>query len=297
MKILKTRKVAITISGQTRSYNTEAKRHLKTFIDMMEDRGYDIDLYGIVWDDNEMPDNESDFVKIETRSQDDLRDFIRRHISEMGSMIISKKHDPDLSDSFIEYIDGLPTKTEKEIEFSVKRLAQVWGAFEAIQLIEDIEEYELIIRWRWDLGFYVKGVDSIIQKNDFNKTVLRSYFDGLNEVIEETEEDRESRSYILFMGYAKLFNAKNEMSQMYLEDQFMILNTIAAASIQTVDTLDLLRYHYSTLPYGQRLGEHTLWTQIWKSLARYLQMNDNIPSDWGEITLDADLPRFLSYQP
>lgn len=297
MNILKTRKVALTISGQTRSYNREARKHLSKFIDMMEDRGYEIDLYGIVWDDNEMPDNVGDFVKIEKRSQQVLRDFIRKNISEMGSMIISKQNDPDLSDSFIEKINGLATKTEREIEFSVKRLAQVWGAFEAIQLIDNVEDYELIIRWRWDLGFYVKGVDSIVENNDFNKNLLNAHFDGLNEVIQETEDDRMNRSYALFMGYAKLVNAKSEMNSIYLEDQFMIFNTMLAATIQSLDTLDILRYHFSQLPYSQRLGEHTLWTYIWKSIARYLTDQGNVPDEWTDITLDADIPRFLSYQP
>ena len=202
MNMEKKRKVALTISGQTRSYNREARKHLSKFINMMEDRGYDIDLYGIAWDDNEMPDNKEDFVKLKTLSQDKLRHYIRKNASEMGSMIISKDNDPDLSDAFIEKIDGLATKIERETEFSVKRLAQVWGAFEAIHLIDDIEEYDLIMRWRWDLGFYIKGVDEVNEETDFNKKLLGSYFDGINEVIEETEEDRQNNSYALFMGYA-----------------------------------------------------------------------------------------------
>ena len=66
---------------------------------------------------------------------------------------------------------------------------------------------------------------------------------------------------------------------MYLEDQFMIFNTMLGQLIQSVEVLDLLRWHYSHLQYTSRLGEHTLWTQIFKSLARYANERDSFPSD------------------
>lgn len=290
-------KVAITVSGQTRSYNRDAKDHLDVFMDMMGNHGWEFDLYGIVWDDCEMPVDAEKFKVLETRSQDELREYIRENYSALSSPIATRADDSQIKDEWIEYIDSLPNNMEREIEWSRRRLAQVWGAFEAIDLIEDPKEYDLVIRWRWDLGFYAKGVDNIMMRDEGNNgIILDHYVDQFLEVIEESQEDMESRPVALFPGYAKS-NSVVSSDVLYLEDQFIVMNVHLVEAIQFVDNLELLKFHWYNLLHRNRLGEHTLWTKIFYSLGRYMTETHPPKNMWADIMLVADLPRFLSYQP
>lgn len=290
-------KVAITISGQTRSYNRDAKDHLDVFIERLGKRGWEFDLYGIVWDDNEMPKNPEDFVVLETRSQNDLKDYIRDNFSTMSSPVATMEDDSDMKQEWVDYIDSLPNTIEKEIEWSRKRLAQVWGAFEAVDLIDDPDQYDMVMRWRWDLGWYVKGVDNIMMRDEGNNGIIMDhYIDQFLEVIDDEWEDFQDGSSVLFPAYAKSHSVmKNDI--IYLEDQFMIFSKKVVEAIQMVDNFDLLFFNWYSKLHRNRQGEHTLWTQIFYSLGRYMTEMPRPRNDLSHIMLTADLPRFLSYQP
>lgn len=291
-------KVAITISGQTRSYNRDARDHLDVFMEIMNKRhGWTFDLYGIVWEDCEMPCDPEKFKVLETRNQQDLKDHIREHYSVLSSPIATKDDDPDLKDEWIEFIDSLPNQFEKEIEWSNRRLAQVWGAFEAVDLIDDLDEYDMIIRWRWDLGFYVKGVDNIMEREEGNNgIILDHYIDQMIEVLREEWEEFQERPTVFFAGFAKSPSIMlNDV--IYLEDQFMIFNKMVCRAIQESDNFEVLRFNWNNELHFNRLGEHTLWTKIFYALGKWQCVKPNPNDRLSHIALIADLPRFLSYQP
>jgi len=135
-------KIAFCISGETRNFGDKefSNVHYPVFIDTLRNLGHDVDLYGHTWTHcNISQINKKEFVNFKIQDQQVIDNWIKQ-------------------DLFVRHANKVPVDISNfDIEDIAKKgravYGQTWGFWECVNLIESIDQYDILIRYRWDLGF------------------------------------------------------------------------------------------------------------------------------------------------
>lgn len=159
-----TLKIAICVSGETRMFRDPEiapetfEKDLYAFKKILNDLGHEVDLYGHTWKHcNTTHINGNDFKRIKVQDQAVIDHWIKKNIFLRSPLILEQTLNPMHADD-----DGF---IEEHVKNGRRTYGQIWSAFEAFDLVTDEDEYDVVVRWRWDLGLWRPNEYNIKQLN------------------------------------------------------------------------------------------------------------------------------------
>ena len=236
-------KIAICISGQTRTFNQNRDTEgddLKEFLEHL--KHYNVDLYGVHWKSCRPVDRSKfDYKKIKVIDHDDVRkwvaeDFMNRCFRTMEGEI--RITNPDF--------------VEEGLNYSVRSYSQHWSAFECYNLIDDPHEYDWIIRWGWDNNLVNKDKEFLCERwHEKLDQYMTRIFDHT------TYDDK----FTLTQGEVK-WNAN--MNIIEFDDIFFMHNSKALEQLQKTPFPILLERCIDHHAGNNHMRDHSLWNDVFQ---------------------------------
>lgn len=172
------KKIAISVSGQTRGHNQISKRWMKGLFHLFD--GYDIDLYGHTWDYCELPKTLDKFKEFHVSSPEEIwTDFVQHNLFERVPFKQSWTETSEWEDILI--TNDFNKFMELCKQRSIDAYAQIYSFIKSLEKIKQ-ENYDAVFRYRWDLGLSSELSDEIA----YGKKMIRQFlykeqeFSGLN---------------------------------------------------------------------------------------------------------------------
>lgn len=240
-------RIAVMLSGETRNYNTVGDRqHPQYFVNILKEYYDTVDVYGTTWSHCEPPDPTKlalkQFVQIDQSVIDEwvMEDFMYRGWNH-DSWNPNNRLDQLGSELFV---DTVLTKTRAAY-------GQHWIGFESFAM-PDVNEYDIFIRFRWDLGldnFPSHDIEQwIIDRNIHSKI---SWIHNL--------EQTENMNMLLTTNNSFIHPYCNTS----IEDTMFIMNSGAVAELRKHTIQErLLRVFNDFCNGGIKSSAHTLWHQL-----------------------------------
>jgi hypothetical protein len=242
------RKVAICISGETRTFNTKSYQELKTLTEKLSVRGFEFDFYGHTWDHCEDPDPSLlPFKKIikEPLSIIDkwvMAEFLTRAFFDRKYPIkVSQRQDPEKIVDFY-------------LQASRAGYGQLISAFNCFKLI-DIDQYDLVIRARWDCKFKDLDIAYVIETlvSQMNKAQVAA---ENNSPLVLASSDTRIMPYSASKKYVR-------QPAISLGDLFFVFNKFSFTSIMNKPVFTIIEHiNDSTTKTHHNFRNHQLWSEI-----------------------------------
>lgn len=139
-------RVAVSVSGQTRSYNVQ--KNLNFFYKGLDSLFGTYDLYGHTWNDCEPPVDVDRYEQFVQTDQNDIWErFVKHNIFDRVPFRPQWMDHPD----FVRYFDNETGFMEFCRQRSIGAYAQVWSWAETLSLMAPrVKNYDCVVRWRWD---------------------------------------------------------------------------------------------------------------------------------------------------
>lgn len=237
-------KIAICISGQTRGHNEIRDEFYDGLNAVFGD--FDYDLYGHTWTDQEVPANTTDFVKFTYEDQDVIWDYSKIDLFKLMPYNESWLNKTE----YQEYLDG--TKDIQEFwKFCSDRVkgafGQIWSAHKCFQSVVLENNYDMIIRYRWDN--IVKYEEYKTHKEQL-QNILTEY--SQNNSIDEVDGNNK---------IDLLANSNTWLHGNYLimVDTFFIMSDEVVKRANNIEPGDLIRTIYNNILGDSRPTAHVLW--------------------------------------
>lgn len=235
--MIKSGKIAICISGQTRDYNQNIEKYRDMLDILFSDFEYDI--YGHTWDDCAEPVNADEFKRFLMTDQDEIWNFVKKDLFRLvpfrAEWIESQEYSAALENDtgFVQLCKRI----------SNGAFGQFWSAYLCLNQIENIDEYSFIVRMRWDNYLTLDNEDIIA---GFKKRLL----DFKNK--KNMDSDFCSTGGVLLMNEMLV-----DKTGVFFNDVFFILNTASAKKIinNSIDYAILDIYNKTS----KRPTAHHLW--------------------------------------
>lgn len=248
-------KIAICISGETRGFNWESDDNshlpegyeLQNFINLVKEQypGVDCHIYAHTWDHCKLPNKDLfDYRKLEVTSQQEIVDwvsdrFCRRAYQnrmEFDKRVTLTELGPEA------YVNTL-------LEVSKNKYAQQWGAFKAYNLLQDVrDQYDLVIRWRWDNG---------IPEN--NMHMMPKFWEAWETILQEANSDN---GFTLFQSMT--FYTFVTPGILAPEDIFFVHNEEASHILRKIDFPNMMDNIIYQQLGPEKYADHTLWGMIFE---------------------------------
>ena len=221
-------KIALCISGETREYN---KYFAPTsLVQYLRSKGCTVDIYGHTWSHCIAPE-ETDTIKFKELLIEDQADIIDRWVDENPN-----KHGWDTPRFAHMHADEWFGKLYHNTRMHI---GQHVGGFHSLRM-PDENEYDLYVRWRWDLALNTT--------KDWDIQLLENEFYPMLEWVSTRSEAIGLTSCESFYGHYGPC----------LEDSHYFFNQLAMPSINRLDYFtEILRFWI----YG-KVGFHTLWNKL-----------------------------------
>tara|TARA_B100000927_G_C16472092_1_gene471993 strand:- start:175 stop:1002 length:828 start_codon:yes stop_codon:yes gene_type:complete len=248
------KKLAISISGQTRHYN-------KTCDEFHDDlhkvfgNHFTYDLYGHTWDNCEHsrpinPKQRALFKSFHMTSNLDIWNaWVKYDIFARTPFRRTWNDSPE----WISYIDGSGHGITDFIkQRSIGAWAQIWSFNESLKYI-DINQYDGLVRWRWDNG---------VTKNPHE---LECAIDTIYDYF------RDDKTYT-YTGNAECLSMTPQLTTRYtMQDTIMVFNKQGLAKVKRPDflnTLEVCTYDNNEQKHGP--SSHELWRIYLKSCSELI---------------------------
>lgn len=152
-------KICICVSGQIRTF-MQRENMLDNFIDFLTHHGHKVTIIGHQWkqDQHLVTDKGIKFNNIIIEDQKDIIEYVKENIMLRKVITDDKTIKADHPD-FIKYF------TEK----APATYGQMWGAWNCLSSVRT--DFDIVIRWRWDLGFDITNYDDALSRL-FNVAIM-----------------------------------------------------------------------------------------------------------------------------
>jgi hypothetical protein len=228
-------KIALCISGETREYNDYFGP--SSFINYLRSKGAEVDIYGHTWTHCNVPE-ESDTIKFKELLIEDqtiIDDWV--NLNPMKNGWDTKKEPHVSADEWFE-----------EVYHNTRvKIGQHIGGFNCLRM-PDAEQYDIVIRWRWDLG--IMGSDI---KHDDGLPEHEHYL--LDTIFYPKLEWASTRIEPLALTSSESYYAQYGPC---VEDTYYLFNKRAMRCINKLD----LYFQIIKLWEGGKIGYHTLWNRL-----------------------------------
>jgi len=257
-------KIAICISGETRSWDNDPSINLAYYVSCLEKSGHEVDVVGHTWSHCTPPSEEHvKFKKLIIEDQvviDNwvLEDWVNRltfnnELCELFNYDHNDHAGFDLTN--IEY-DRLSSDTiNKILQYCRASYGQQVSGWKSFQLADDA--YDMYIRWRWDLIF---TIDNILM-SDY-KNIIDFYVPYIDQIITSFHSLTFSTTdnlHVLFGGNTIIHSRDKSC----VDDLFFAFTSVAKQKIDAVDIFDGIDKCFDINIGPQNLNKptyHNLWT-------------------------------------
>ena len=271
-------RLAICISGETRSWGEYPSKNLAYFISTLEKAGHEVDVFGHTWDHCEQPSQEHvKFKKLVITDQDVIDEWVKEdwinRISLSHELCESYGYDQYNHEAFdmakIKY-ENLSDDARTEILNSSRvGYAQFISAWTSFNLPDDT--YDMYLRWRWDLIF--SNTDSTSLMDDY-KQVIDQYCWFYTEILvtaSRTPYSSPDDLNVYFTGNTMIRN-NNQQQDIVIDDTNFAFSKTARISIgHEVDNIYLILDEYINSlknPWLYKWLDHKTWTWLMTSRIR-----------------------------
>lgn len=154
-------KICICVSGQVRTF-MQRENMLDAFIDFLKHSGHSVQVIGHQWkqDQQLVTDKGIKFNNIVVEDQNNIIEYVKENIV-LRKVINNHKSVKADHPNFINYY------TEK----APATYGQMWGAWNCLSTVRT--DFDLVIRWRWDLAFEIKNYDDALSRL-FNVAIMQA---------------------------------------------------------------------------------------------------------------------------
>jgi len=234
-------KIALCISGETREYNQYLGP--TSFINYLRSKGAEVDIYGHTWKHCGVPD-ESDtikFKKLVIEDQKVIDDWV--DLNPMKNGWDTEKEPHVSSDEWF-----------REVYHNTRvKIGQHIGGFNCLRM-PDPDEYDIVIRWRWDLG--LMGSDDLQHRQGNGLFLIPEHEQYLLDTIFYPKLEWASTRQQPFA----LTSSESYLAQYgpCLEDTHYVFNKQAMRCIHKLD----LHFQIVKIWEGGKIGYHTLWNKL-----------------------------------
>jgi hypothetical protein len=257
-------KMALCISGETRTWNLfdnqetiEGQLGHALGHDWMVKHwralGWDIDVYGHTWDYCEYPEETDNiqFKKLTISNKDtEIGDWIRQDVLSRAVL-----HAKDFKDY------PSPT-TEFLIEESKAAWGQIFSNCLCMEQIDDFDEYDLVVRSRWDLCIeYPNSMEPVISHYDDMTFFIKNYSNMMHLFV-KSNGFVDGCNLLLVGNSWQFFKDKFDIS----EDTFFCV-TSGNAFINILKNKTWKQELHNLIeevPLLKRCCSHDLWAVLWK---------------------------------
>ena len=262
-------RLAICISGETRSWGEYPSKNLAYFISTLEKAGHEVDVFGHTWDHCEQPSQEHvKFKKLVVTDQDVIDEWVKEdwinRISLSHELCESYGYDQYNHEAFdmakIKY-ENLSDDARTEILNSSRvGYAQFISAWTSFNLPDDT--YDMCLRWRWDLIF--SNIDSTSQMDDY-KQIIDQYGFLYTEILVTASRTQNSSSDDLdvFFNGNTMINGQDDS---VVDDTNFAFSRRARRAIgHEVDNIYLILDEYINSldnPWLYKWLDHKTWTWL-----------------------------------
>lgn len=278
-------KIAICVSGLTRTWNdliinTDRSGIQPSMARMMKDlqeRGHEVHMYGHYWDydTTPLPPIDQEFKALRSTNQDaELRAWVAEDI--MGRAVLNDGRSlRDLKHFKQQYnLDTVEKFNEWILDETVDAIAQYFQNCLCMEQIDWSENYDLIIRTRWDTVIEVPGkIDKVVNfEHDINflKNFMYNYLEAFARGVWPDPGNKRPLLLLPSTGYVQ-YSPKLE-NRFYCHDQpedifFVFKNKEGNQFLQSLKT-DRWRHNaervIGELSLDQRCGGHNFWNTIFQ---------------------------------
>lgn len=262
-------KIALCVSGETRTYSDTNNSILK-LAEFFRKHGHEVDIYGYHWDHCEYPDT-TGFKKVETGSQDDIRDWVREDMfTRVNITYRNQTYDEPNYFSLLKENKHLSTEEFYDllVEHSVPAYAQSVGGWRCFKLTEN-EDYDFYFRLRWDSTFLISHHhDSYLDDECLDNAEL---FYNLK-ILEDSSDAPDIKPLPhVFFTWAKIMYYPSGGIYVLINDCFFVLNRSAIDVMLREDILTSYNKAFAKTPVVGRPTEHGLWVLYWQIL-EYIEL-------------------------
>ncbi len=232
---MKKPKIAITVSGQTRTHNQIEDQWYSDIEEVFGD--FDYDIFGHTWMDQEMPNSKNKFQMMESNDQSMIDTWVSKNLLTHGYTNPMWANDPDWNSK----IDNGGAR-----QHILDSSRAAYGQYVSAHLCWDnmahvAHEYDLIVRYRWDAG--IRRNNSDATKSDWEpkvkllKTEIYNFYlyqNHTREEIVELEKDEiietphkgsyASNNSNILVSYPAIINGGDGPRLEYIPDHMFILN-------------------------------------------------------------------------
>jgi hypothetical protein len=271
-------KIALCVSGETRTFNENFDCNVLWLAQELRTHNIEVDIFGHTWDYCDLPKNTDAFKKIEVGNKTDIKNWIT---DDFLARIVQYNH--------YDFYNDLPrlslTKSEKYtdaiLESSIAGWSQIWSAFCSFSLINDVEDYDYIIRWRWDARF---GNRAIPNGNtglvNYLQSILFYHLTTPNAVVlnDKTPDIYFSGNSFINIDIKK--KIQDSSSLMCIEDTFFVIplrnNLFSKDIINKLNWKQKIDGKVRLKSVNNRNCSHTLWYDVFQGwdLLGYFMLPD-----------------------
>lgn len=240
-------RIAVMLSGETRNYNTVSDRqHPKYFVNILKEYYDTVDVYGATWSHCEKPNLDRlellQFKQLDQRIIDDwvMEDFMYRGWN-------NDNWNPD------NRLDQMGPEAFVDAVLARTRAAygQHWIGFESFSM-PNVEDYDIFIRFRWDLGF-----DNFPSEEIEKWVINRNIYTKIQWIYNLKQNE----------DIGILLTANNSFIHPFcntsIEDTMFIMNAGAMTELRKKNIQErLLRVFKDFASGGIKSAAHTLWHQL-----------------------------------
>lgn len=251
-------KICIAVSGETRNYNTSTHLQLEKFINKLKDLNYDVYVVAHTWAHCEMP---NDFKLINDFRVDD-QSVIDRWVMEDFLNRAPNGHDKPA----ININNKLEVKGK--LQEARRNYGQCWSAFRSFEMFNNgkIDECDLLIRWRWDLGIDNHSPGYVPLSDSQKDALMECNFAYLNTHM-RMMIGTYNKKFGITDGTGGIHANNNGMNTTNfvlptLNDRFMIFNKPAAGTLASASFPEILHNMLRISHRVENFDGHTLWYSV-----------------------------------
>lgn len=228
---------AIAISGETRNYNEQ--NGPDTIIKYLESQGHVVDLYGHTWDHCEVPFNKNIFKNFVMEPQSIIDDWIKEDFMFRAWSHVEYNPTCRLSDMTPDEF------VHRILMTSRAKYGQHFSGLKSIHMVP-LHQYDIVIRWRWDLRI----AKNILQSDD----MMDSFHKRMHWLERKNHQDFvviqcSSNSWGSFWNYA-------------IEDTHFFINKHAHEKLLEMSISDRFDSVFRKQNTNEKISYHTLWTEL-----------------------------------
>jgi hypothetical protein len=240
-------RIAVMISGEIRNYNTVVshRHHPKYFIDILKKKYNVVDVFGYTWAHCDDPIDIIPFKKFNKVDQRVIKDWVNEDF-----MYRAWSHEMWNPQNRMDQL-GPEQFVENVLNETCASYGQHWAGFESFAM-PDIDDYDIFIRFRWDLGF-----DSFPSAEIEEWVINRNIYSKISWIHEIY--NTEQMQLLLTTNNSYIHPHSNTS----IEDTVFFMNKGAMLEIRKHSIQErLLRVFNNYCNGGLKAKAHTLWHQL-----------------------------------